>query len=412
MSEMKAVLDAIEAQNVKFEEFKTTNDAKIEAVKKAGATADFDAKLKAIADDMAKDRADYKKAIEDIEAKAKRPQMGADGKPVDQTAEEHKKAFSGYMRKGVDFDKSLESKALSIGSGTDGGYAVPKVIDAMIESLAVNISPIRSLATVQQVSTSDFHKLVNIRGTTSGWVGETAARTGTNASQLVDISPPMGDLYAMPAASQQMLDDVFFNAEEWIATEIATEFARAEGAAHCVGTGVNQPKGFGSYTTAATGDATRAFGTVERVGTGASGAFKTLTSTVNPVDDLYSLVSKMKALYRPGASWVTNKAVLFTIMAFKDYQGRYVFSPTTAPGVADTILGYPVTEAEDVPALASNSLSLWFANWKAFYLIVDRIGTRVIRDPFTSKPNVLFYTTKRSGGAVLNSEAGKALYFG
>jgi HK97 family phage major capsid protein len=315
------------------------------------------------------------------------------------------------VRKGVEFDKSIEQKALNIGSGTDGGYAVPKVIDSKIEALAVNISPIRSLATVQQISTSDFHKLVNVRGTTSGWVGETQSRTGTNNAQLVDIAPPMGELYAMPAATQQMLDDVFFDAESWLAGEIATEFARAEGAAHCVGTGVNQPKGFASYTTAATADATRAFGTVEHVATGVSGAFKTLTSTVNPVDSLYELVGKMKALYRPGASWVTNKAVLFTIMAFKDYQGRYVFSPTTAPGVEDTILGYPVTEAEDVPALAASSLSLWFANWKAFYLIVDRVGTRVIRDPFTSKPNILFYTTKRSGGSVLNSEAGKCLKF-
>lgn len=244
MSDMKPVLDAIEAQNKAFEEFKTTNDAKIEAVKKAGAVADFDAKLKAIADDMSAQKAAHTKALEDIEAKARRPQLGGDGKPVDEQAEAHKKAFDGYLRKGSDFDRGIEQKALNIGSGTDGGYAVPKVIDAMIESLAVNISPIRSLATVQQISTSDFHKLVNIRGTTSGWVGETAARAGTAASQLVDIAPPMGELYAMPAASQQMLDDVFFNAEQWIATEIATEFARAEGAAHCVGTGVNQPKGF------------------------------------------------------------------------------------------------------------------------------------------------------------------------
>jgi HK97 family phage major capsid protein len=411
MSDLSEIKSLIEAQNVKFEEFKKTNEAKLEAIKKEGATGDFEAKLKAIADDMAKDRADQKRAMDELEAKAARPKLGGDGKPLDEQSEAHKKAFGGYVRKGVEFDKSIEQKALNIGSGTDGGYAVPKVIDSKIEALAVNISPIRSLATVQQISTSDFHKLVNVRGTTSGWVGETQSRTGTNNAQLVDIAPPMGELYAMPAATQQMLDDVFFDAESWLAGEIATEFARAEGAAHCVGTGVNQPKGFASYTTAATADATRAFGTVEHVATGVSGAFKTLTSTVNPVDSLYELVGKMKALYRPGASWVTNKAVLFTIMAFKDYQGRYVFSPTTAPGVEDTILGYPVTEAEDVPALAASSLSLWFANWKAFYLIVDRVGTRVIRDPFTSKPNILFYTTKRSGGSVLNSEAGKCLKF-
>jgi HK97 family phage major capsid protein len=411
MSDMKPVLDAIEASNRAFEEFKKTNDAKLEAIQKGGATGDHEAKLKAIADDMASFKAEQKKALEDIEAKSRRPAIGADGKPVDEVQEEHKKAFRSYLTKGTDYDRALEAKALSISAGADGGYAVPKIIDSMIEDMAVNISPIRSIASVQQISTSDFHKLVNTRGTTSGWVGETAARGGTNSPQLADIAPPMGELYAKPSATQQMLDDVFFNAEAWLAGEIVTEFSRAEGAAHCVGTGVNQPKGFASYTTAATADATRAFGTIEHVATGASGAFKTLTSTVNPADDLFTLVSKLKAAYRPGSSWVTNKATLFTMMAFKDYQGRYVFAPTTAPDVKDTIMGYPVVEAEDIPALAASSLSVWFGNFKAGYLIVDRIGTRVIRDPFSNKPYVDFYVTKRTGGAVLNSEAIKALKF-
>lgn len=407
MSDLIEIKNAIDASNRAFEEFKKTNDAKLEEIKKGGATADFESKLKAIADEMA----EQKKKYEDLEAKSRRPATGADGKPIDLVQEEHKKAFGGYVRKGIDFDKNIEAKALSIGSGSDGGYALPKVIDGMIDDLAVNISPIRSIAQVQQISTSDFHKLINVRGTSSGWVGETAARNATNTPQLVDIAPPMGELYANPQATQQMLDDVFFNAEQWLAGEIATEFSRAEGAAHVAGTGVNQPKGFTAYATAATGDATRAFGTLEHVATGASGAFKTLTSTVNPVDDLFNLVSKMKALYRPGCRWVTNKAVLFTIMAFKDYQGRYVFSPTTAPGTTDTILGYPVTEAEDMPALAASSLSLAFGNFKLGYLIVDRVGTRIIRDPFTNKPNIGFYTTKRSGGSVLNSEAIKFLKF-
>lgn len=405
MSDLSAIQKAIEASVTAFEQFKTANDQRIEKVEKGLATGDFDAKM----DKIFKDMSDSKAIIADLEKKLNRPALGADGKPVDEQAELHRKSFDGFIRKGQDFDRTIEQKAMSIGSGTDGGYAVPKVIDSKIEALAVNISPIRSLATVQQISTSDYHKLLNLRGTTSGWVGETQTRTNTNTPQFADIAPPMGELYAQPAVSQQMLDDVFFDAETWLAGEIATEFSRAEGAAHVAGSGVNQPKGFASYTTAATGDATRAFGTVEHVATGVSGAFKTLTSTVNPVDDLYLLVSKMKALYRTGASWVTNKQVLFTVMAFKDYQGRYVFSPTTAPGMSDTILGYPVTEAEDVAAMAANSLSMWFANWKQFYLIVDRVGTRVIRDPFTSKPNVLFYTTKRSGGSCLNTEAGKVL---
>jgi HK97 family phage major capsid protein len=408
MSDLSQITTAIEASNKAFDEFKKTNDARIEKMEKGQHVPDdYTAKM----DKIFKDMSDQKTVIETLEAKMKRPALGSDGKPVDEQAAEHKKAFGGYLRKGIEYDKSIEQKALNISSGPDGGFAVTKVIDGMIDSLAVNISPIRSIATVQQISTSDFHKLINTRGTSSGWVGEQAQRGSTGTPQLVDIAPPMGELYANPQATQQMLDDVFFDAESWLAGEIATEFARAEGAAHIGGSGVNQPKGFLSYSTAATADATRAFGTLEHVGTGVSGGFKVLTATINPVDDLFTLVSKMKALYRAGAKFVTNKSVLFTIMGMKDYQGRYVFNPTSAPGVEDSILGYPVTEAEDMPALGANSLSLAFGNFKLGYLIVDRIGTRIIRDPFTNKPNIGFYTTKRTGGAVLNSETIKLLKF-
>ena len=208
-----------------------------------------------------------------------------------------------------------------------------------------------------------------------------------------------------------MLDDVAFNAESWLADQASTEFARAEGAAFVSGNGVNQPKGFLSQAIAATADGTRAFGTLEYIPTGVSGAFKTLTSTVNPVDDLFTLASKLKAEYRKGAVWVMSKATLFQIMGFKDYQGRFVYSPATAPGMQDTLLGYPIVEAEDMPGVAANSLSIAFGNFNRGYLIVDRIGTRVLRDPFSSKPNVCFYVTKRLGGCVLNSECIKLLKF-
>ncbi len=401
-AENSDILKAIEASNKLIEDYRAEVEAK---------TAKTAAEIKERDEKMAKDFAEQKTLIETLEAKMKRPAMGGDGKPVDENAEAHRKAFGGYLRKGVEYDRTLEVKALSASSSPDGGFAVPKVIDGMIDAIAVNISPIRSIAAVQQVSTQDFHKLIDTRGTSSGWVGEQAARAATNTAQLVDIAPPMGEVYANPQATQVMMDDVFFNAEQWLAESVATEFARAEGAAFINGTGVNQPKGFLTYTNVATGDPTRAFGSIEFIGTGVSGAFKTLTSTVNPVDDLYTLIGKMKAAYRAGSNWVMNKSVLFTIAAFKDYQGRYVFTPTSAPGVADAVLGYPVVEAEDMPNLAANSYSVVFGNFKRAYLIVDRIGTRVIRDPFSNKPYVGFYTTKRLGGAVTNSEAIKLLKF-
>jgi HK97 family phage major capsid protein len=407
-SDMKSVLEAIEKSNRAFEEFKSINDKRLKLIEE-GKGGDGD--LKVQMEKAFKDMGEQKTLIESLEAKLKRPLLGGDGKPVDENAEAHRKAFDGYLRKGVEFDRDLEVKALATVAGPDGGFAVPKVIDGMIEEVAVNISPIRQIASVVQISTQDYHKLVDTRGTSSGWVGEQAARTSTNTPQLADIVPPMGELYANPQATQVMLDDTFFNAEKWLADAVATEFARAEGAAFCVGTGVAQPKGFTQYTNVATGDATRTFGQIEYVGTGASGAFKTLTSTVNPADDLYTIIGKLKAAYRAGAVWVMNKSVLFTIAAFKDYQGRYVFTPTAAPGVPDTVLGYPVTEAEDMTNLSANSYSVAFGNFKRGYLIVDRVGTRVIRDPFSNKPYVGFYTTKRLGGAVVNSEAIKLLKF-
>jgi len=408
MSDISEVTKAIEASNTAFEEFKKINEARLAKIE-AGKGDDGD--LKAKLELAFKDMGEQKKTIETLEAKMKRPNFGDDGKPVNEADEEHKKAFGQYIRKGVEFDKQIEVKSLSVGSGADGGYAVPKVIDGAIAQLAVNISPIRKLAQVVQISTPDYHKLVDTRGTSSGWVGETAARTSTNTPQLADISPPMGEIYAFPQASQQSLDDVFFNVDSWLSDSVATEFARAEGAAFCVGTGVNQPKGITSYTNVATGDATRTFGQIEYVGTGASAAFATLTSTVNPADVLFTLVGKMKQAYRAGSVFVMPKAVLFTVMGFKDYQGRYVYNPVTAPGVEDTLLGYPIVEAEDMPVLAANSYSVAFGNFKQAYLIVDRVGTRVIRDPFSNKPYVGFYTTKRLGGGLLNSEAIKLIKF-
>jgi HK97 family phage major capsid protein len=404
------ILDAITASNKAFTEFKSVNDAKLAELAKGSSGADQMAKIDLIQTEMS----ETKKLIEMLEAKNKRPVFGDDGKAVNEAEQEHKAAFNSFMRKGkTDGLSELEAKAYawSTSSGADGGYAVPKVIDGMIDSLAVNISPIRSIAQVVQINTTDYHKLVNKRGTASGWVGETDARSATATSVLADIKPTMGELYANAQATQQMLDDVFFNAESWLASEIATEFARGEGASFITGDGSNKPTGFLHGPTAATADSVRAFGTIEHVATGTSAAFKTLTSTVNPADDLFSVVSKMKASYRAGSRWVTNKALLFEIMAFKDYQGRYVFQPTSAPGISDTILGYPVVEAEDMPAQDANSLSLAFGNFNLCYLIVDRIGTRTLRDPFSNKPYIGFYCTKRLGGALINSEALKVLKF-
>lgn len=414
VAELTAITKAIEESNKAFETFKSTNDARLAKIEKGGTDAGgFDqAAMAKSFEDVQRIQAEVKTLLENIEAKSRRPGFAGGKSDEDEAATEHKSGFLNYLRKGKDEGlAALEQKALAVStnSGADGGYAVPKVIDNMIESLVLNISPIRSIANVVQTSTNDYHKLVNLRGSASGAVGETASRPATNTPTLKDITINQYDIYANPQATQQMLDDVFFNAEAWLADEIAEEFARQEGALFIsgAGSGSNQPQGFLTPTYVATDDASRTFGQLQYVPTGVAGGF----AASNPADIFFTLVSKMKARYRQGSVFVMNKATLFTVAAFKDSTGRYIFNPITSPEVPATILGFPVTEAEDMPTIAANSLSVAFGNFKRGYQIVDRVGTRVIRDPFSNKPYIGFYTVKRVGGAVINSEAIKAVKF-
>jgi HK97 family phage major capsid protein len=304
--------------------------------------------------------------------------------------------------------KALEAKAWSMGSSADGGYTLPKTIDAEVEKMARDISPMRALARVVTVGTSDYHKLVNVNGIASGWVGETAARPATNTSQFQDVVPPMGEVYANPQVTQASLDDMFFNAEGELISQLSEELAAAEGAAFSTGNGTNKPKGFLAYATAATADSSRAFATLEHIATGVSGDFP----ASNKADFLYDVVAKLKAAYRPGAVWTMGKALMFEIMKFKDTAGNYLWQPMIRDGLVVNLLGYAVAEVEDTPTKAANSLSIAFGNFKRGYLIVDRVGMRMLRDPYSNKPYVGFYTTKRVGGAVINSEAIKIGKFG
>lgn len=351
-----------------------------------------------------------KKRAEEASLKANRAAIGgAGGSQPDEAKAEHKKAFGAFLRKGrEDGLREIEQKALTIGTAADGGYALPEEIASVIQAKLVDISPIRAIATQVQVSTNDYKRLIDVRGTASGWVGETAARTATNTPQLAEVPAFMGDLYANLTASQFSLDDIFFNAEAWLAESMSTEFARAEGAAFVVGTGTNQPKGFLAYTTAATADSGRAFGTIEHVATGVAGDF----AASNKGDTLVSMVYKVKAGFRRNATWVTNKAILGEVRAFKEATtNAYMWQPGLAGGQPSTLLGYPIVESEDMPAKAASALGIAFGDFRAGYCVVDRVGIRTLRDPYTNKPNVLFYSTKRVGGMLLDSEAIKVVKF-
>ncbi|MDQ3145058.1 MAG: phage major capsid protein [Pseudomonadota bacterium] len=311
----------------------------------------------------------------------------------------------GYLRKGV--ESGLEQKA--VGSSTDaiGGYAVPREIDEVIDRTLTAISPIRQITNVVKVGSAGYRKLVSTGGTPSGFVGFEAARPETATATFVEIVPASGDLYANPAASQQMLDDAMFDVEAWLANEIATEFARAEGMAFVKGSGVAQPLGFIASPNATTADGVRPFGTLQTIGTGVSAAFP----AANPQDKLLDLVQSLRQPYRQGAVFVMNSATATMIRKFKTSDGAYIWQPGLVSGAASTLLGYPVVEAEDMPDVAANSLSIAFGNFKAGYTVAERAATQILRDPYTHKPYVHFYATKRVGGQVTNSEAIKLLKF-
>jgi HK97 family phage major capsid protein len=315
-----------------------------------------------------------------------------------------KAAFvDGYLRRGA--ESGL--KSFTGVTGGDGGFALPREIDQVIDATLKSVSPIRAIANVVRVGSAGYRKLVTQNGVTSGWAAETAGRPETGTPLFNEIVPPMGDLYANPTASQAMLDDAGFDVETWLAGEIATEFAKAEGSAFVNGNGINKPKGFLTFPTLATPDATRAFGTLQHIASGAASDF----IATNPQDRLVDLVQALRAPYRQGAVWVMNSATLARIRKFKTSDGAFIWQPSLGAGIGNTLLGYPVIESEDMPDIAANSLSIAFGNFSAGYLIAQRSETNILRDPYTNKPFVNFYATKRIGGTVTNSEAIKVMKF-
>lgn len=399
--ELKEVIDGLGRS---FEEFKKTNDEMLKAKADGKTVADFEAKLSKINEEIAK-FSDLKSALDGIEKKLNRPGAAGEGDPA---KAEHKAAFGKFLRKGVDDGLGeLQQKAYNITTDADGGYAVPEELDRTILTLMRDISPMREVANVITIGGADYKKLANKGGTTGGWVDEDDARTATDPSQLAILTPFMGEVYAYPQATQQMLDDVFFNAERFIEGECALTFAEMEGAAFTTGDGTKKPKGFLAYATAATADGARAFGTLQHIVSGAAADW----AASNPQDKLLDVVYALKKGYRTNARWMTSKAMLADVRKLKDVDGNYIWRPGLEAGQPDTLLGYGIAENEDMPAKAANALSIAFGDFKRGYTIVDRIGTRILRDPYTNKPFVGFYVTKRVGGFLADSSAIKLLKF-
>lgn len=397
----KEFKELLEKQLKAFEEFKTANDAALQAKAEGKAVSELEATVAKANEEITR----LNKEIADLAKKAARPE--APGSAEDAAHNEHKAAFSQFMRKGNDSGLAeLQVKAVQVGVDSDGGYAVPQELDRNILQLLRDESPMRQVCNVMTIGGVDYSKPVNLGGAGSGWVGETAARPETGTPKLTEIKPVMGEIYANPAATQRSLDDMFFSPETWIAQEVAYAFAQQEGVAFLLGDGTNKPKGLLTAPTAATSDkAGRPFGTIQTIKTGVADNFPATA----PSDVLIDMIYSLKGGYRNGATFMLNGLTLATIRKWKDSDGNYIWQPSLQMGQPSLILGYGVTENEDMPDVGAGNLPLIFGNFKRAYTIVDRFGIRTLRDPYTNKPYVHFYTTKRVGGMLEDTQAVKFL---
>jgi HK97 family phage major capsid protein len=385
-----------------FESYRATNDQRLAEVEsRAGVDPLTEEKLARI--DAALDES--RRRMDRVVLDRSRPTIGQDT-ARDPLVHEHKAAFASYIRSGEAGGlKRLEGKALSAGSGPDGGYLAPSTVEGEILRRLAAVSPIRALAAVRTISSGTYKKAFSTTGPASGWVAEAAARPQTGSPTLAELSFPAMELYAMPAATQTLLDDAIVNIDQWIAEEVESAFAEQEGAAFVNGDGVDKPKGFLAYPTVT--EASWSWGNIGVLNTGVAGAF----AASNPSDVLVDLVYALKAGYRQNASFVMNRKTQGVIRKFKDANGNYLWQPPASAGAPATLLGFPLVEAEDMPNLANNAISVAFGDFRRGYLVVDRAGVRILRDPYSAKPYVLFYTTKRVGGGVQDFAAIKGLKF-
>lgn len=383
-----------------FHDFKAENDKQLAEIKKGVNDPLQAAKVEKINAAVTEMQAQ----MSELAVKAAAFEMsGSNG--ADKDVEAHKKAFNAWFRKGADAGlRDLEVQAkLTTQSDPDGGFVVPSEMEAGIDRVLGTMSAMRSLATVRPIGAASYKKLVNVGGAASGWVGETQARPETNTPKLVGLEFPAMELYAQPAATQTMLDDASMNIEQWLADEVSIEFAEQEGGAFVSGDGVGKPRGVLSYDMVA--NTSYAWGKVGFIKTGAASDF----ATTAPADVLIDLIHSLKRGYRQNGAFLLNDLTVAKIRKFKDGQGNYLWQPSLQAGAAPTLLGYRAETDDNMPDVGAGAYPILFGDFKRAYLVIDRIGIRVLRDPFTSKPNVLFYTTKRVGGGIQNFEAIKAL---
>lgn len=418
--ELKEVKDLIEKQGQAWEEFKKTNDAAIQAKADGKAIGDLEAKLAAL-----------NEALDKVQTKLSRPGVLATKSEDRQSpeAEAYKAAFMNWVRNPSDPERrtalqlrarelrkvetkaggdedGFETRAVQTvtSTGSAGGFALPEIIERQIQRLSVDISPIRQIATVRMVGSPDYKELFDINGAAFEWVGEAGTRSQTNTPDLAEVAPTFGMASARPRASEESLDDLFFDVESWLINSAAEAIAQGEGLAFVSGNGTNRPTGFlAGPTPVTTVDASRAFGTLQYIASGQAAALPT------SADVFYDLVYALRARYRANATWVLNKLVLSSVRKYKDTTNQYLWQPSLSMNQPETFMGYPIVEAEDMPSVAANAFPVAFGDFREGYLIADRVGMRMTRDDITVPGFVQFYIRKRVGGRIRNSQAIKLL---
>jgi HK97 family phage major capsid protein len=425
--EIKQAVGAVEDLNKAFAEFKSVNDQRLAEIEKKG-TADalLTEKLTKIEADL--DAAQKKADDAVLAAKRQSRMVTTDSNEVDLDAKalawargiarsrgtdvrefgateltSYKSAFDSYMRKEERTLSGDEIKALSVGSDPDGGYVVYPDLSGRIVTKVFETSAMRAYASVQVISSDALEGLFDLNEASSGWVAETDTRAVTNTPQLGKWRIPVHELYAKPSATQKLLDDASINMEAWLASKVAEKFARDESTAFVTGNGVARPRGFLTYA-----NGTTLPGTIEQFKTTVNGAFAAAPSGG---DVLFNALYGLKAQYRANATWFMNRTTTALVRKLKDSDSAYLWTPGIAAGQPASLLGYPTASFEDMPSPATGTLSIAVGDMREAYQIVDRIGIRTLRDPYSNKPYVEFYTTKRVGGDVVNFEALKLIDF-
>ncbi len=408
MIEMNEVRSATETLARAFEEYKSVNDTRLNEIERRG-SADvlLDEKLGRMDQSITKLQDD----VTSVKTSLRRPGKGQNAEPYrgNDTNNAYKQAFLNYVVKGNEIElMNLQTKALEVINNAEGGFIVPPEFSDRIVTRQFDTTPMRQISTVMTISSDAVEMLRDTNEPVAQWISELGVPTDTNDGGIGRIRIPVHELYAQPKATQKLLDDAIINVEEWLINKIAAKFSRAENSAFVVGDGIGMPRGFTTYSAQAVDDNSRSWGVLQYVPTGVNGGF----SSTAPADVLFDLMHKLRVGYQPEAVWIMPRAVADMIRKFKENTTQaYIWQPGLQQGTPATLLGFPVVLGEDMPAVTTGSFSLAFGSFKEGYTIVDRLGLRILRDPYTGAPFIKFRCTKRTGGDVVNFEAIKLLSF-